>query len=109
MASAPGPDEIKRYLLNCTDCHSLQRVFQSRHSAADFLKVFERMSGYYPGASDLQPQRLVGEHRRPAVPPDVRQKFADYLASLNLSEPDGACLRAHDLPAAERPRHQGRS
>ena len=43
------------------------------------------MSGYYPGASDLQPQRLAGAHRRPGVPQDMRQKFADYLASLNLS------------------------
>ena len=85
MTSAPGPDEIKRQLLNCTDCHSLQRIFQSQHSAAVFLKVFERMGGYYPGASDLQPQRLVGAHRRPGVSPDTAQKFADYLASLNLS------------------------
>jgi len=86
MASAPGEESIKRLLLNCTDCHGVQRIFQSRHSAADFLKVFERMGGYYPGASDLQPQRLVGAHRRPPVPAGVQQKFADYLASINLSE-----------------------
>ena len=104
MASAPGPDEIKRFLLNCTDCHSLQRVFQSRHGAADFLKVFERMSGYYPGASDLQPQRLVGEHRRPGVPQDVRQKFADYLASLNLSS-----RTEHAFELTTFPRPKGRA
>jgi streptogramin lyase len=86
MASAPGEESIKRLLLNCTDCHGVQRIFQSRHSAADFLKVFERMGGYYPGASDLQPQRLVGAHRRPPVPAAAQQKFADYLASINLSE-----------------------
>jgi streptogramin lyase len=86
IASAPGEESIKRLLLNCTDCHGVQRIFQSRHSAADFRKVFERMAGYYPGASDLQPQRLVGAHRRPAVPAAAEQKFADYLASINLSE-----------------------
>jgi streptogramin lyase len=86
MASAPGEESIKRLLFNCTDCHGVQRIFQSRHTAADFLKVFERMGGYYPGASDLQPQRLVGAHRRPPVPAGVQQKFADYLASINLSE-----------------------
>ena len=86
MASAPGEESIKRLLLNCTDCHGVQRIFQSRHSAADFLKVSERMGGYYPGASDLQPQRLVGAHRRPPVPVGAQQKFADYLASINLSE-----------------------
>ena len=85
MTSAPGPDDIKRHLLNCTDCHSLKRIFESKLTAADFLKVFERMGGYYPGASDMQPQRLVGAHRRPPVAAGLEQKFADYLASLNLS------------------------
>src|SRR5262245_12740799 len=65
LTSAPGPFELKRMLLNCTDCHSAQRIFESKHTSEDFLKVFERMGTYYPGASDLQPQRLVGAHRRP--------------------------------------------
>jgi virginiamycin B lyase len=104
MASAPGPDEIKRLMLGCVDCHSVQRIFQSRHSAADFLKVFERMSGYYPGASDLQPQRLVGEHRRPGVPQDMRQKFADYLANLNLSS-----RAEHSFELTTFPRPKGRA
>src|SRR6266478_4446993 len=85
MASVPGPDDLKRALLNCADCHSLRRIFESNHTAADFLKVFERMSGYYPGASDMQPQRLVGEHRRPGVNPAIAEKLADYLTSVNLS------------------------
>jgi len=61
--SAPGPDEIKRVMLNCTDCHTVQRIFESRHTEADFLKVFERMAGYYPGASDLQPPPADSPHR----------------------------------------------
>jgi virginiamycin B lyase len=85
MTSVPGPDDLKRALLNCSDCHSLRRIFESKHTAADFLKVFERMSGYYPGASDMQPQRLVGEHRRPAVSPAIAERLAEYLASVNLS------------------------
>ena len=85
MTSVPGPDDLKRTLLNCADCHSLRRIFESKHTAADFLKVFERMGGYYPGASDMQPQRLVGEHRRPAVNAAIAQRLAEYLASVNLS------------------------
>lgn len=85
MDSAPGPDQLKRAILNCSDCHSLSRVFQSRHSAEDWLKVFDRMGGYYPGASDAHPQRLVGEHRRPAVNPAVAKELAAWLASVNLS------------------------
>ena len=100
MASAPGDDDIKRRLLSCTDCHSLKRTFESTHSAADFLKVFERMSGYYPGASDMQPQRLVGAHRRRAIPADMEQKFADYLASINLH---GRAKHSFELKTSPRP------
>src|SRR3984893_14455122 len=80
MASPPGEESIKRLLLNCTDCHGVQRIFQSGHTAADFLKVFERMGGYYPGASDLQPQRLFGVHPRPPGAARARTKIsADLL------------------------------
>ena len=85
IASAPGAEDMKRLLLNCSDCHSLQRIFESKHTAADFMKVFERMGGYYPGASDLQPQRLVGAHRRPPLPPALQPAFSEYLASINLN------------------------
>lgn len=104
MASAPGSDDIKRHLLNCTDCHSLRRVFESKHTAADFLKVFERMAGYYPGASDLQPQRLVGAHRRPPLPANVMQPFAEYLASINLSSSP-----KHSFGFTASPRPKGRA
>jgi virginiamycin B lyase len=85
LASAPGTDDVKRHLLNCTDCHSLQRIFKSQHTQDEFLQVFERMGGYYPGATDLQPQRLLGAHRRPPLPAGVQQQVAAYLASVNLS------------------------
>src|SRR5262249_59301626 len=87
MTSVPGPDDLKRAMLNCADCHSLRRIFESKHTAADFLKVFERMSGYYPGASDMQPQRLVGEHRRPAVNPANAQRLPHHPPSRKLSNP----------------------
>jgi virginiamycin B lyase len=85
LASAPGTDDIKRNLLNCTDCHSLARIFKSQHTKEEFLQVFRRMGGYYPGATDLQPQRLVGAHTRPHIPAAVEQQVAEYLASVNLS------------------------
>jgi len=103
LTSVPGPDDLKSALLNCADCHSLRRIFESRHTAAEFLAVFERMSGYYPGASDLQPQRLFGEHRRPHVNPAIAQRLADYLASVNLgSKP------SHDFDLKVAPRPAGR-
>ncbi len=104
MVSVPGPEDLKRALLNCADCHSLRRIFESKHTATDFLKVFERMGSYYPGASDLQPQRLVGEHRRPAVNPAIAEKLADYLASVNLSRQS-----THDFEPKISPRPTGRA
>ena len=86
LLSAPGPEDMKRAMLNCIGLPPAAQVFsRSKHSAADFLQVFDRMGGYYPGASELQPQRLVGAHRRPAVSPAIAQRFAEYLASINLS------------------------
>jgi virginiamycin B lyase len=104
MTSVPGPEDLKRAMLNCADCHSLHRIFESKHTAADFLKVFERMGGYYPGASDMQPQRLTGEHRRPAVNPAIAQRLADYLASVNLSSQS-----RHEFELKSWPRSAGRA
>ena len=103
LTSAPGPDELKRAMLNCTDCHSLQRIFMSSHSSEEFLQVFDRMGGYYPGASDLQPQRLNGQHRRPAVDSALARRFADYLATLNLSShPENHAEHSFDLKMSPR-------
>ncbi|MEA2980523.1 MAG: virginiamycin lyase [Alphaproteobacteria bacterium] len=104
LVSAPGPHDLKRNLLNCTDCHSLHRIFGSKHNRADFLKVFERMGTYYPGASDMQPQRLAGEHRRPAINPALADSFAGYLEALNLSS-----TAAHRFEFTTTPRAKGRA
>ncbi len=85
LASAPGPDDIKRQMLNCTDCHTVQRIFGSQHTKEEFLAVIERMAGYYPGATDLQPQRLVGKDRRPPLPAGMEAPVAEWLASVNLA------------------------
>ena len=85
LASMPGTDAQKQMLLNCTDCHTVERIVQSSHTAEEFTQVFERMAGYYPGAWPEQPQRLVGDGRRPPVAPNRVKEFSEYLASVNLS------------------------
>jgi len=85
IESVPGSPDMKKLFLGCTDCHTLQRVIESKHTANEFLQVFDRMAGYYPGAWPEQPQRLVGDARRPAVPAGKEKEFAEYLASINLS------------------------
>ena len=60
LMSIPGTDEQKRFLLNCTGCHTLERIMKSTHDADEFMEVFRRMSLYYPGSTPLKPQRLAG-------------------------------------------------
>ncbi len=104
LSSAPGPEELKRVLLNCTDCHSAQRIFESKHTGDEFLQVFDRMGGYYPGASDFHPQRLVGNAKRPPVNAAMARPFADYLAALNLSSKE-----IHGFDLKPNPRATGRA
>src|ERR1700686_3751891 len=57
LISMPGTDEQKRFLLNCTSCHTLERIMRSTHDADEFMQVFHRISFYYPGSTPLNPQR----------------------------------------------------
>jgi len=100
LASMPGSDQQKKFLLSCNGCHSYQPIVNSTHDAGTFLRVFERMAGYSPGSTLLHPQRLVGTARltlggdaRNAVgserdvSSDPRAKAAaEWLATINLSK-----------------------
>jgi streptogramin lyase len=114
LASMPGSDEQKKFLLSCNSCHSYQPIVNSRHDAAEFLKVFDRMAGYYPGSTLLHPQRLVGTARRNlgggagsamgsegGMSSDPRAKAAaEWLATVNLSK---GPIRDYLLKALPRP------
>ena len=56
LASFPGTDTQKKALLNCISCHNLDRIVSSNHDAAEFVQVFDRMTGYYPGSTPQHPQ-----------------------------------------------------
>src|SRR5882672_8955467 len=100
VASMPGSDQQKKFLLSCNSCHSYQPIVNSTHDAGEFLKVFDRMAGYYPGSTQLHLQRLVGSARRNlgggagsamggegGMSSDPRAKVAaDWLATVNLSK-----------------------
>jgi len=111
LASAPGSDQQKKFVLSCNSCHNYQRIVNSQHDADEFMQVFDRMAGYYPGSTPLQPQRLVGTARRnlgggaggmgadPAMAGRMRGA-AEWLASINLSKgPD----RSYALKTLPRP------
>jgi virginiamycin B lyase len=86
LISMPGTDEQKRFLLNCTGCHTLERIMKSTHDADGFMEVIQRMSLYYPGSTPLKPQRLVGTASRDVERGGNGRKTAEWLASVNLSE-----------------------
>jgi streptogramin lyase len=85
LISMPGSDEQKRFLLQCNSCHTLERIVKSTHDAAEFMQVFQRMAGYYPGSTPLHPQRLTGDAVRNISHGPEAQKTAEWLASVNLS------------------------
>ena len=86
LVSMPGTDEQKRFLLNCTGCHTLERILNSTHDADEFLEVFHRMGLYYPGSTPQKPQPLVGTASRDVERGGNGRKTAEWLASVNLSE-----------------------
>lgn len=109
LMSAPGTDQQKKFLLSCNSCHSYQRIVNSKHDADEFMQVFDRMSGYYPGSTPLQPQRLIGSARRnlgggagngmadPSLAGRMRGA-AEWLASINLHNGPERSYALHTLP-----------
>jgi streptogramin lyase len=86
LASFPGTDRQKKALLNCISCHDLDRIARSTHDADEFMQVFDRMTGYYPGSTPEFPQRLIGNARRSLGQGPGQRAIAEYLASVNLSK-----------------------
>jgi hypothetical protein len=65
-------------------------VTRSRHDAAAFVPIIERMSGYPPLAFPLMPQRTPAPRVGGGELPRDRQlqnwtRQAEYLSTLNLS------------------------
>jgi virginiamycin B lyase len=86
FVSFPGTDQQKKALLNCVSCHNLDRIVRSHYDAEQFIEVFNRMIGYYPGSTPEHPQRLVGNARRSLGQGPGMKATAEYLASINLSQ-----------------------
>ena len=105
IASIPGTDDQKKFLLSCNSCHSLQPIVKSTHDAEEFMQVFQRMSGYYPGSTPLRPQRLVGDARREGMLRGANVKAsAEWLAGVNLSS-----SQTWEYPLKTLPRPKGKA
>jgi len=45
MMSIPGTEDQKAALLNCTGCHTLERIMRSTHDSDEWTQVIPRMMG----------------------------------------------------------------
>ena len=100
--SWPGTIEAKNGLLNCTQCHTLERVARSKHTAEEWKQVLARMGRYAQGSTPERPQLRPNEHGGGTSNPILQQSMggregedpvmkdrvgaaAAYLATINLS------------------------
>ncbi len=104
LTSMPGTEQQKQFLLNCTGCHTLERIMKSTYDTDGFLDVIQRMSLYYPGSTPLKPQRLAGTAIRDVERGGNGRKTAEWLASVNLSQ-----QAAWPFPLKTQPRLTGKS
>src|SRR3984957_5707423 len=98
MMSIPGTEDQKAMLLNCTSCHTLERVVRSTHDADEWTQVVSRMMGYGAVSQPIKPQPMLDRSR--ADTPEQYRKMAEYLATINLSAVD---KRQYDLKTLPRP------
>ncbi len=96
MMSIPGTEEQKAFLLDCTGCHTLERVMRSTHNVDEWMGVISRMKGYGAVSQPIKPQPMLDRSR--AGTPEQYRKAAEYLASINLSSVDYWPYRLKTLP-----------
>jgi virginiamycin B lyase len=107
LTSVPGDDRIKSFLPDCVGCHTLQRVFTSPHSTDEWKNVFTRMGRYAPESVPARPQLIKtggARSERPRVAANMMDAAADFLFSVNLSNPD-----REEYGFKRQPRPKGRS
>jgi len=96
MMSIPGTEDQKAFLLNCTSCHTLERIVRSTHDADEWAQVISRMMGYGAVSQPIKPQRMLDAAR--AGSPDKYRKQGEYLATINLSTVDKWQYELKTLP-----------
>ena len=96
MMSIPGTEEQKAFLLNCTSCHTLERIVRSTHNVDELTQVVTRMRGYGAVSQPVKPQRMLDRSR--AGTPEQYRKLAEYLATINLSAVDQWHYELKTLP-----------
>ncbi len=103
IMSIPAPDRDKRFMDDCSGCHTISKVLNTTYEAADFLDIFKRMGLYSPGSMPTKPQPLLPGPRgeRPRVSASAAPRAAEVLANANLSQ---SPTRSFELKTLPRPK-----
>ena len=96
MQSIPGSEEQKAFLLDCTSCHTMERIVRSTHDVNEWMQVISRMKGYGAVSQPIKPQPMLDRSR--AGTPEQFRAAAEYLASINLSAVDHWTYALKTLP-----------
>jgi streptogramin lyase len=86
MMSIPGTEAQKAALLDCTSCHTMERIVRSTHDVNEWMQVIARMKGYGAVSQPVKPQPMLDRSR--AGSPEQYRAMAEYFASINLSGTD---------------------
>jgi len=104
LLSMPADDKQKAFLLNCVQCHTLERILRSKHTVEEFLKVMDRMGGYANQSFPFHPQKRLAmrmlEERGDQLQ-KTRQRQAEFMAANNLSS---AATWPYDFKTLPRPK-----
>ena len=103
LMSMPGTAEQKNALINCTSCHTLERIVKSKFDTEGFITVMARMASYAPGSSPRFPQKRIASREGPVEPESFR-KQAEWLSTVNLST-----VSKWEYPLKTLPRPTGRA
>jgi virginiamycin B lyase len=105
LISMPGNPMQKDLLLNCTTCHTIERIVTSHFTAQDFKGVMQVMAGFANQASDLEPQRKL------KLPASIaahwgggKATLRKFMASINEGKTGKLAYALKTLP---RPRGRG--
>ncbi|HEX4043381.1 MAG TPA: carboxypeptidase regulatory-like domain-containing protein [Xanthobacteraceae bacterium] len=96
MMSIPGTDSQKAFLLDCTSCHTMQRIVLSTHDTDEWMAVISRMKGYGAVSQPIKPQPMLDRSRAGA--PAQFHDAAAYLSTVNLSAADHWAYPLKTLP-----------
>ena len=104
LMSFPGTDDQKAALLNCTSCHTLERVALSTHNADEWMQVVQRMMGYGAVSQPVKPQPML-DRSRAGTPRTIQQargiprhRQSERLRQMVVSAQDAAAAHGRFHP-----------